>query len=141
MGAVGAALVIGICLDTELVRAGSEAGIAAGSSWFSRSGSSAASGREKDANVSRSLTWLVHLMRFERGAFLAARSLASRAAVRFRTAASAAFYARADRSSGVMVSSERFPPINPPLRPISRAWPCGRSLAFCGHGIILRRIR
>jgi hypothetical protein len=35
--------------------------------------------------------------------------------VRFRAAASEAFLARADRSSGVMVSRERLPPISPPF--------------------------
>jgi len=57
---------------------------------------------------------------FARGVRLAARSLARRAAVRFFAAASEAFLARADRSSGVIVSSERLPPIFPPLLPISR---------------------
>jgi hypothetical protein len=33
--------------------------------------------------------------------------------------AAAAFFARAVRSSGVIVSSDRFPPIFPPFRPIS----------------------
>ncbi len=47
-------------------------------------------------------------------------SRASRSAVRFFAAAVAAFLARADRSSGVIVSRLRLPPIFPPLRPISR---------------------
>jgi hypothetical protein len=38
-------------------------------------------------------------------------------AVRFLAAAIAAFFARADRSSGVMVSRLRLPPILPPFRP------------------------
>jgi hypothetical protein len=51
---------------------------------------------------------------------LAVLSLANRAAVRFFAAAMAAFFARADRSSGVMVSRLRLPPILPPFAPISR---------------------
>jgi hypothetical protein len=51
---------------------------------------------------------------------LASRSAASRFAVRFFAAARDAFFARAVRSSEVMVSRLRFPPILPPLRPISR---------------------
>jgi hypothetical protein len=47
-------------------------------------------------------------------------SRANRSAVRFFAAAVAAFFALADRSSGVMVSRLRLPPILPPLRPISR---------------------
>jgi hypothetical protein len=47
-------------------------------------------------------------------------SRANRSAVRFFAAAVAAFFALADRSSGVMVSKLRLPPILPPLRPISR---------------------
>jgi hypothetical protein len=48
---------------------------------------------------------------------------ASLVAFRFLAAARDAFFARAARSSGVMVFSERLPPISPPLRPISRmAW-------------------
>ncbi len=47
------------------------------------------------------------------------RTRAGRAAVRFRAAASDAFFARAERSSGVMVSRLRLPPIFPPFRPSS----------------------
>lgn len=54
-----------------------------------------------------------------RGYFFAA-TLAVFAAVRFLAAAKDALLARADRSSAVMVSRLRFPPIFPPLRPISR---------------------
>lgn len=45
---------------------------------------------------------------------------ARRSAIRFFAAAVAAFFARADRSPGGMVSRLRLPPILPPLRPISR---------------------
>jgi hypothetical protein len=45
---------------------------------------------------------------------------AGRSAFRFFAAASEAFLARAERSSGVIVSRLRLPPILPPLRPISR---------------------
>ena len=48
---------------------------------------------------------------FAAGARFAARSLARRAAVRFWAAAADAFFARADRSSGVMVSRLLLPPI------------------------------
>ena len=65
-------------------------------------------------------------------------SLARRAAVRFSAAAMDAFVARAERSSAVMVSRLRFPPILPPLRPISvMTWDI-RSLFSMLH---LRRIR
>src|SRR6516162_2435333 len=59
---------------------------------------------------------------------LAARSLASLSAVRFFAAAMAAFLARADRSSGVIVSKLRLPPILPPFAPISRM--ISRKMAF-----------
>jgi hypothetical protein len=45
-------------------------------------------------------------------------SLSNRWAVRFLAAAVDAFLARAERSSGVIVSSDLFPPIFPPFRPI-----------------------
>lgn len=51
-------------------------------------------------------------------AFLLARSLANRSAVRFFAAALDAFFARADRSSAVMVSRLRFPPFAP-IAPIT----------------------
>jgi len=57
---------------------------------------------------------------FARGARFAAftaRSLASLSAVRFFAAAMAAFFARADRSSRVMVSRLRLPPDLAALRP------------------------
>lgn len=41
-------------------------------------------------------------------------------AFRAATAAAEAFFARAVRSSGVMVSRERFPPICPPFAPCLR---------------------
>lgn len=49
--------------------------------------------------------------------FFLPRSLAP--SLRFLAAAIDAFLARSERSSGVMVSRLRFPPIFPPLRPIS----------------------
>lgn len=52
-------------------------------------------------------------------AFLLARSLANRSAVRFFAAASDAFLARADRSSGVIFLAEALPPILPNFRAIS----------------------
>jgi hypothetical protein len=54
------------------------------------------------------------------GAHFAARSLSSLWAVRFFAAAMAAFFARADRSSGVTVSRLRLQPTLPPFAPISR---------------------
>jgi hypothetical protein len=59
-----------------------------------------------------------------------ARSRARRAAVRLRAAASDAFLARAERSSGVIVSRLRLPPILPPLRPISRMISENSALVF-----------
>jgi hypothetical protein len=56
-----------------------------------------------------------YLVRF----FACRASRASLSAVRFFAAAIAAFFARAERSSGVMVSRLRLPPILPPLRPSS----------------------
>ena len=47
-------------------------------------------------------------------------SAANRFSVRFFAAASDAIFARAERSSDVIVSRLRLPPILPPLRPISR---------------------
>src|SRR5260370_12695883 len=52
--------------------------------------------------------------------FAALRSRAKRSAVRFFAAARDAFLARAERSSAVIVSRLRLPPILPPLLPISR---------------------
>jgi hypothetical protein len=62
------------------------------------------------------------------------RSLASRLAVRFLSAASAAFFARAYRCSGVMVSRLRLPPILPPFLPISRM--ISRNSAFVLRSIL-----
>ena len=57
---------------------------------------------------------------FESFAGLALASLARRLSVRFLAAASDAFFALAERSSGVIVCRLRLPPILPPLLPISR---------------------
>jgi hypothetical protein len=54
---------------------------------------------------------------------LTERSRASRTAVRFLAAAADAFFARADRSSGVMVAGEHLLPILPPLRPNFSGFP------------------
>jgi hypothetical protein len=62
------------------------------------------------------------------GLFL--RSAASRFSVRFFAAASEAFFALAERSSGVIVSRLRLPPILPPLLPISRMISLKSALVF-----------
>ena len=72
---------------------------------------------------------------------LAARSRSRRSAVRFAAAAIDAVLARAERSSGVIVSRLRFPPIFPPLLPISRIISRNRALVFLSIHFILRRFR
>ena len=59
--------------------------------------------------------------------FAAWRSRAIRSAVRFFAAASDAFFARAERSSAVMVSRLRLPPILPPFRP---SWRITSEISF-----------
>lgn len=71
--------------------------------------------------------WVAGLQR----TFLVARfNAASRFWVRFFAAASEAFFARAERSSAVMVSRLRLPPILPPLLPISRMISENRAFVF-----------
>src|ERR1035441_7384115 len=53
------------------------------------------------------------------GGLAARSSRSSRAAVRFFAAASDAFFARADRSSGVMFFAAALPPLRPKVRAIS----------------------
>jgi hypothetical protein len=65
------------------------------------------------------------------GAFFASRFPdASFFWVRFLAAANDAFLARAERSSGVIVSRLRLPPILPPLLPISRMISENRAFVF-----------
>src|SRR5215831_10904954 len=72
---------------------------------------------------------------------LLAASRARRSAVRFAAAAVDAFLARAERSSGVIVSRLRLPPILPPLLPISRMISRNSVFVFLSIHFILRRFR
>ena len=82
--------------------------------------------------------WVAGLQR----TFLVARfNAASRFWVRFFAAASEAFFARAERSSAVMVSRLRLPPILPPLRADLAHDLREQSLRFLVHTVILRRFR